>query len=105
MFSLYSSVFNPTIYNFVSTTDDFSRVVLEKLPDEPDSDYVNASYMDVSLSYDFFLFHCVPLYRIDKRPLQFLERTETYSGNPPRWRKTETKYGRITFVQIQALWW
>ncbi|XP_071800431.1 receptor-type tyrosine-protein phosphatase T-like [Asterias amurensis] len=25
---------------------DFSRVVLEKLPDEPDSDYVNASYMD-----------------------------------------------------------
>ncbi|XP_071800429.1 receptor-type tyrosine-protein phosphatase T-like isoform X2 [Asterias amurensis] len=25
---------------------DFSRVVLEKLPDEPDSDYVNASYID-----------------------------------------------------------
>ncbi|XP_071799860.1 receptor-type tyrosine-protein phosphatase T-like isoform X2 [Asterias amurensis] len=25
---------------------DFSRVVLEKLPDQPDSDYVNASYID-----------------------------------------------------------
>ena len=32
--------------NFIS--DDYNRVVLEPLEDTPDSDYVNASYVDVS---------------------------------------------------------
>jgi len=29
--------------------DDHSRVHLESLPDEPNSDYINANYLDVSL--------------------------------------------------------
>jgi protein tyrosine phosphatase len=32
----------------VSLTDDYNRVVLEPLDDTPDSDYINASYVDVS---------------------------------------------------------
>lgn len=32
-------------------TDDYNRVVLETMDREPDSDYVNASYIDVSSSY------------------------------------------------------
>jgi len=32
----------------VLLTDDYNRVVLEPLDDTPDSDYVNASYVDVS---------------------------------------------------------
>lgn len=35
---------HPTFY-----TDDYNRVVLETLPGIPDSDYINASYIDVSL--------------------------------------------------------
>lgn len=30
--------------------DDYNRVVLETIEGEPDSDYVNASYVDVSIS-------------------------------------------------------
>jgi protein tyrosine phosphatase len=33
---------------FVLLTDDYNRVVLEPLDDTPDSDYINASYVDVS---------------------------------------------------------
>lgn len=29
--------------------DDYNRVVLETIEGEPDSDYVNASYVDVSI--------------------------------------------------------
>jgi len=32
----------------VLLTDDYNRVVLEPLDDTPDSDYINASYVDVS---------------------------------------------------------
>lgn len=31
-----------------SVPDDYNRVVLDSIPGEPDSDYVNASYVDVS---------------------------------------------------------
>lgn len=31
--------------------DDHSRVVLEEDPDEPDSDYINANFIDVSVSF------------------------------------------------------
>lgn len=30
--------------------DDYNRVVLETIEGEPDSDYINASYVDVSMS-------------------------------------------------------
>lgn len=30
--------------------DDYNRVVLETIEGEPDSDYINASYVDVSIS-------------------------------------------------------
>lgn len=30
-------------------SDDYNRVVLDQLPDVPDSDYINASYVDVSI--------------------------------------------------------
>ena len=45
----FLSVVVALIFNY-SVTDDFNRVVLE--PDEgiPDSDYVNASYVDVRIS-------------------------------------------------------
>lgn len=33
---------------FVLLADDYNRVVLEPLDDTPDSDYINASYVDVS---------------------------------------------------------
>jgi hypothetical protein len=42
---MLSETFN---YIFVSHADDYNRVVLEPLDDTPDSDYVNASYVDVS---------------------------------------------------------
>jgi protein tyrosine phosphatase len=42
---MLSQTFN---YIFVSYPDDYNRVVLEPLDDTPDSDYVNASYVDVS---------------------------------------------------------
>lgn len=34
-----------------SVPDDYNRVVLDTIPDMPDSDYVNASYVDVSKFY------------------------------------------------------
>lgn len=33
---------------FFYLSDDYNRVVLDQLPDVPDSDYINASYVDVS---------------------------------------------------------
>ena len=30
--------------------DDYNRVVLQTLPGQPDSDYINASYVDVSIN-------------------------------------------------------
>jgi protein tyrosine phosphatase len=43
---MLSETFN---YIFVScAADDYNRVVLEPLDDTPDSDYINASYVDVS---------------------------------------------------------
>lgn len=43
-------------------SDDYNRVVLDQLPDVPDSDYINASYVDVSIPakrsnfFTFFFF-------------------------------------------------
>lgn len=34
---------------FSYLSDDYNRVVLDQLPDVPDSDYINASYVDVSI--------------------------------------------------------
>lgn len=34
-------------------TDDYNRVVLDTIEGETDSDYVNASYVDVSISLTF----------------------------------------------------
>ena len=42
----------PLIYNFLKNSivsDDFNRVVLEPEADIADSDYINASYVDVRL--------------------------------------------------------
>jgi len=36
--------------DLISFTDDYNRVVLETLPGIPDSDYINASYIDVRIS-------------------------------------------------------
>jgi len=36
------------IFIYLLLTDDYNRVVLEPLDDTPDSDYINASYVDVS---------------------------------------------------------
>ena len=33
--------------SFILLLDDFSRVKLTELPDSPDSDYINACYIDV----------------------------------------------------------
>lgn len=35
-------------------SDDYNRVVLEPFEDIPDSDYINASYVDVSKSIIFY---------------------------------------------------
>ena len=37
----------------MSCSDDFNRVVLSKIPDVEHSDYVNASYVDVSKSIEY----------------------------------------------------
>lgn len=37
--------------------DDYNRVVLNSVDDTPDADYINASYVDVSI----FLFACAKL--------------------------------------------
>lgn len=34
-----------------SFPDDYNRVVLDPLEGEPDSDYINASYVDVSINF------------------------------------------------------
>lgn len=38
---------------FFFFTDDYNRVVLEQIDNIPDSDYVNASYVDVSLCFTY----------------------------------------------------
>ena len=38
-----------------SSTDDYNRVVLDTIEGEPDSDYVNASYVDVSRIHSGFV--------------------------------------------------
>lgn len=43
------------ITSFFSVSDDYNRVVLDTIPDIPDSDYVNASYVDVSMECLFHL--------------------------------------------------
>lgn len=41
-------------YLFFYFSDDYNRVVLDQLPDVPDSDYINASYVDVSTSRQYY---------------------------------------------------
>ena len=59
---------------FTSFTDDFNRVVLEPEADVADSDYVNASYVDVSwkllfLKVNFKSLRLIsPLSRKQERP-------------------------------------
>lgn len=38
-----------------SLSDDHSRVILQELSDVPFSDYVNASYIDVSILFIFYV--------------------------------------------------
>jgi len=48
-------------------SDDHSRVVLEKIEEDVDSDYINASYIDVSL----FILCIVTLVEISLWPIGF----------------------------------
>lgn len=38
---------------WMSFSDDYNRVVLTQLPNEPYSDYINASYMNVNFQRNF----------------------------------------------------
>ena len=42
------------IFAFSYFSDDYNRVVLEMEEGVPDSDYINASYVDVSFRFRFF---------------------------------------------------
>lgn len=54
-FSKESTIALMMAHTFSYVPDDYNRVVLDSIPREPDSDYVNASYVDVSNIFCFLL--------------------------------------------------
>lgn len=65
MLSHFSCVFNKLSISL----DDYNRVVLDTVDREPDSDYINASYIDVSMELSYNCFN-------SKNFLKYLTRIE-----------------------------
>lgn len=61
-FSKESAIALMMAHTFSYVPDDYNRVVLDSIPREPDSDYVNASYVDVSNIFCFMLWPHITIF-------------------------------------------